>query len=448
MAKQNLLVLDKVSHRFRMESGREIQVLENINLSVHEGEILALLGPSGCGKTTTLRIMSGLLVPSEGRVIMKGEVISGINSHLSMVFQEPSLLPWYTVEENVALGMKARGLQRRILEEEVENAIDLVGLGGFEEAYPRELSGGLRQRVGLARALGVRPEVLCLDEPFSALDTLTAEDLRGELIDLWLESDTPVKTVVMVTHDIYEAVLMASRVVVYGASPGHVRTVLTNPLPYPRNEKDAKFREFMNVIHAVITEALIPEEETEKLFAQPSSWYQGFENIPPVDPTEVVGLLEVLVNAGGKMDIFELARETETEFGHCLAITKATELLDLVDTPKQNVMLTALGKKLVADEPDTDKKKIFSEQVHGLRIFKQILQWLQEAPEQEIEKEEILVRLQNHFPNENLERLFDTLVKFGRYAELLSYTAQTELLSLPEPEPPSTETERQSGDGE
>jgi NitT/TauT family transport system ATP-binding protein len=314
----------------------------------------------------------------------------------------------------------------------VNESIDMVGLGGFEEAYPRELSGGMRQRVGIARALAVRPEILCLDEPFSSVDVLTAENLRAEVVDIWGEKSKAVKSVVMVTHDIFEAVWMAQRIYVFGADPGHVRTVLTNPLPYPRQAKDSKIQELVDVIHSVITEALIPEEVERPLTVQPS-WYQGLENLPPVGPSEIIGLMEVLEDAGGKMDIFKLATETGSEFGHCLAVTKTAELLDFVDTPKQSVTFTELGKRFMRADT-AERKDLFSTQIRSLRIFQTLMAWLEESAEKEIERDSVIARLQTYFPNEKLDKLFDTLVAFGRYAEILSYNAKLGRLTLPEPE--------------
>jgi len=425
--------LEGVSKRFQLDSGREIEVLKDMNLSVHEGEIIALLGPSGCGKTTTLKIMSGLLEPSEGNVCVKDKPLTGVNPLVSMVFQNPSLLPWYTVEQNVELGLKYGPLTPKKIQQEVDACIELTSLGGFEEAYPRELSGGLKQRVALARALAVRPEILCLDEPFTSLDGLTAEDLRGEVVDLW-EDQSAIKTVVLVTHNIIEAVFMAQKVYVLGADPGHVRAVIHNPLPYPREPRSQQFQELVDKIHAVITEALIPEEEEEKRPAKSQPpWYQGLENIPPVGPGEIVGLLEVLEDFGGKMDIFKLAVETRSEFGHCLAVIKTTELLDFIDTPKQTVVFTALGKKFMNEE-GPDRKDIFSEQIKTLRIFQTLLAWLEESDEHEITREEVIERLQTYFPNEKLEQLFDTVVSLGRYAEIISYNAKLGVLTFPEEE--------------
>lgn len=426
---QPLVALERISHRFRIGPDRELPVLKNINVSVNPGEIVAFLGPSGCGKTTTLKIMAGLLEPSEGEVFSHGKPLSGINPNIAMVFQSPALLPWFNVEQNIGIGLHSRDLSPRQIKIRTNEAVDLVGLGGFEEAYPRELSGGMRSRVGIARALAVRPEILCLDEPFGSLDVLTAENLRAEVVDIWREKSKVVKAVVLVTHNIYEAVFMAQRVFVLGSDPGHVRTVLNNPAPYPRNPKDSKFTELVDVIHAVITEALIPEEADKPLVVQPA-WYQGLENLPPVNPSEIIGLLEVLDNSGGKMDIFKLATETASEFGHCLAVTKTAELFDFVDTPKQVVAFTDLGKRFVRADT-AERKSLFSNQVRSLRIFQSLMAWIEEIPEKEISREAVIGKLLTFFPNENLETLFDTLVGFGRYGELLSYNVKNGILAYP-----------------
>jgi NitT/TauT family transport system ATP-binding protein len=427
------MAMERISHTFRLQEGREIQVLKNISISLYEGEIVAFLGPSGCGKTTILKIMSGLLPPTEGLVFVHGKPLRSINERMAMVFQNFALLPWYTVEQNIALGLDPSIFTERQIRIRVNEAIEMVGLGGFEEAYPRELSGGMRQRVGIARALAVKPEILCLDEPFSALDALTAENLRAEVINIWSEKSKALKSVLLVTHDIDEAVVMAQRIVVFGTDPGHVRTVLHNPLTYPRDPKHPKISELVEVIHSVITEALIPEEMDRPALIQPA-WYQGLENLPHVGPSEIIGLLEVLDNAGGKMDIFKLANETGSEFGHCLAVTKTAELLDFVDTPKQTVTFTEFGKRFMRADTG-ERKEVFSSQIRSLRIFQTIISWLEESPEKEIERDAVIQRLQGYFPNEKLDNLFDTLVAFGRYAEILSYNAKLGMLTFPQPEP-------------
>lgn len=432
-----LLEMDRVSMNFNIGRGNEIQVLKNINIAVQPDEIVALLGPSGCGKTTTLKIMSGLLDPTEGLVYSKGNKLQGINQGLAMVFQNFALLPWFSVDQNVSLGLQHLNLTSKKIKARVEEAIDLVGLGGFEEAYPRELSGGMKQRVGIARALAVRPEILCLDEPFSSVDVLTAEHMRAEVIDIWQDNPKFMKSIIMVTHDIYEAVEMAQRIFVFGDDPGHIRSVLKNTVPYPRDPNDKRLKELVDAIHAVLAEALIPEEEEKPATVAPS-WYQGLENLPEVNPSEIIGLLEVLDDFGGKIDIFKLANEIEMEFGHSLAVTKTAEIMDFVETPKQDVVFTDLGKRFVAGDTQ-DRKDLFSIQVRDLRIFQTILTWIEESEDNEIERETVVERLRNYFPNEELEKLFDTIVSFGRYAEILSYDSNVGKLTLPEEEEESPE---------
>ncbi len=428
-----LLAVERVSHRFRFETGRELEVLRNINISVERGEIVALLGPSGCGKTTLLKIMAGLLEPTQGKVLARGEPLRGINPDLSMVFQNFALLPWFTVEQNVALGLRPLRLDRGEVRRRVDESLSLVGLGGFEGAFPRELSGGMRQRVGIARALAVRPPVLCLDEPFSAVDILTAENMRAEVIDIWRERAEVLQSVVLVTHDIYEAAMMAQRIFVLGSGPGHVRTVLQNPLRHPRDPKDPRLQEIIEAIHAVITEALIPEEAPPTAVSRRSA-EKELESLPPVNPSEIIGLLEVLDDAGGSMNIFKLANQTESEFGHALAVTKTAELLDFVDTPKQTVVFTDLGKRFVRAET-AERKRVLSEQIQRLAVFQALETWVEEGADGHTDRDAVLLKLQAHFPNERLEVLFDTLVAFGRYAEILSYNAQLGTLSRPEPDP-------------
>lgn len=433
MLKDALLVLDRVSKNFRIGRQNVVQVLKNINLEVRAGEIVALLGPSGCGKTTTLKIMAGLLKPSEGTVYLKGKKLEGVNPNLAMVFQNFALLPWFTVEQNVALGLQQLSLTSRQIQNRVNESIDLVGLGGFESAYPRELSGGMRQRVGIARALAVRPEVLCLDEPFGSVDVLTAEHMRAEVIGIWRKNVKTMKSVVMVTHDIQEAVEMAQRIYVFGDDPGHIRTVLSNALPYPRDPDDPKLRELVGVIHSVLTEALIPEEEQEKRTLVQPSWYQGLERLPEVHPSEIIGLLEVLNDFDGRINMFDLAAQVKMEFGRSLAVTKTAEILGFVDTPKQDVIFTDLGWRYTAADI-AGRKLLFSERVRQLRIFQTVLAWLEEIESGELSRDVVVERLQNYFPNENIEAMFDTLIVFGRYAEILAYDANTGELTLPEEE--------------
>src|SRR5882724_10934127 len=258
--KEIICEMRNVSKTFHLPGDKELKVLDNISLDVRRNDITALLGPSGCGKSTIIRILAGLIDPTTGDVLVHGQPLHGLNPAISMVFQSFALYPWLTVAENVSMGLNGRVGEPGKQKELVSRAIDRVGLEGFEEAYPKELSGGMKQRVGIARALVAQPELLCMDEPFSGLDVLTAENLRVELVNLWQDAKADPNSVLIVTHNINEAVFMASRIVVLAANPGQIRTILDNPLPYPRDYHDPAFVAMADRIHDILTTALIPDE--------------------------------------------------------------------------------------------------------------------------------------------------------------------------------------------
>lgn len=246
-----LFQLEHVSQRFTLPQG-DVTVLQDVHFSAREGEFIAIVGPSGAGKSTILRLINGLLKPSAGKVIYKEKPLVSINLEAAMVFQNFGLLPWLTVAQNVELGLEARGLEPIQRRKKAAFYIDKVGLDGYEEAYPRELSGGMKQRVGLARALAVEPEILLMDEPFSSLDALTSINLRDELVDIWSDRDIPVNTVVMVTHIIEEAIELADRVLVLSRKPGHIAGDLMIDLPRPREKRDKAFSEYVDKIFSLI----------------------------------------------------------------------------------------------------------------------------------------------------------------------------------------------------
>src|ERR1700677_95770 len=248
---------------YHKEASAELVVLDDVNMTLREGEIVALLGRSGSGKSTLLRIVSGLLKPTAGEVTWRGKAVNGPTEGVAMVFQSFALFPWLTVQENVELGLEARGVVRSEREDLAKAAIDMIGLGGFESAYPKELSGGMRQRVGLARALVVHPDLLLMDEPFSALDVLTAENLRTDLIDLWVERKLPVKAMLMVTHNIEEAVLMADRILLFSTNPGRVEHELRVKFPHPRNRHDPAFLQVVDDIYALMTRRAAPSQRAQ-----------------------------------------------------------------------------------------------------------------------------------------------------------------------------------------
>jgi NitT/TauT family transport system ATP-binding protein len=250
--------LRHVNKRFLLPTGKEINVLQDISLEVNPGEIVALLGPSGSGKSTVMRILTGLISPSDGEVLAYGKPLEGFHPRASIVFQNFALFPWLTVDENIGMGLEWLRLPAEENAHRIHLAVEMVGLGGFEEAYPKELSGGMKQRVGIARAIAVQPELLCMDEPFSALDVLTAENLRSEVLGLWLDHKVDIKTILLVSHDIRETVLLANRIVVLGTHPGTIRIILKNDLPHPRDPRTAEFQALIDRIHDIITDMPLP----------------------------------------------------------------------------------------------------------------------------------------------------------------------------------------------
>jgi NitT/TauT family transport system ATP-binding protein len=408
-----------VQKQFHLPGGKAIQVLDGINLAVRRKDITCLLGPSGCGKSTLLRILTGLVEPSGGDVLVHGEALRGINPAISFVFQSFALYPWLTVSENIAMGLNGRPLPQDKHAEMVARAIDRVGLEGFEEAYPKELSGGMKQRVGIARALVAQPELLCMDEPFSGLDVLTAENLRTEMVNLWLDRTAEPNSILLVTHNVTEAVFLASRIVVLGANPGQIRTVMENPLPYPRVESDPAFIALAEKIHDILTKAYLPDEPVP---STPQPDVSRIEPLPNVNIGEMLGLLDMIRYMGGTANIFDLSLKIGKEFGKVLALAKAAELLDFVDTPKQSVVLTPLGHTLVKSRVN-ERKKLLNQQLRQLHLVKHIIELLKRQPNASIDENLLLEELAVRLPTEKPQSMLRALVRWGRYAELFGYNA-------------------------
>ncbi|HUJ08734.1 MAG TPA: nitrate/sulfonate/bicarbonate ABC transporter ATP-binding protein [Verrucomicrobiae bacterium] len=424
-----------VTKTFRLPGGKELKVLDNISLDVRRNDITCILGPSGCGKSTLVRILTGLVEPSSGEVLVHGQRLRGLSAAVSMVFQSFALYPWLTVAENVAMGLNGRGIDRKKSAELVARAVDRVGLEGFEEAYPKELSGGMKQRVGIARALVAQPELLCMDEPFSGLDVLTAENMRVELVNLWQDAKTDPNSVVVVTHNINEAVFLATRIVVMSAKPGQIRKILDNPLPYPRDYRDPAFIAMSDRIHDILTTALIPDEPImpPAIPAAPSAIVATklvrIVPLPNVNVGEMIGLLERVDNAGGTADIFDLSVEIGKEFGKILELVKAAELLDFVDTPKHLVTLTPLGRQLLAAKVN-DRKRLMNQQLRELQLIRRIIEMLQTQEGKAIDEDLVLEELAVWLPTEKPQVMFKGIVRWGRYAELLGYNADERKLYL------------------
>jgi NitT/TauT family transport system ATP-binding protein len=419
-----------VRKTYQLPGGKGLTVLDNITLDVRRNDVTAILGPSGCGKSTLVRVLVGLIPPSSGDVLVHGQPLRGLNPAISMVFQNFALYPWLTVAENVAAGLNGRDVDPAKKPALVSRAIDRVGLEGFEEAYPKELSGGMKQRVGIARALVAQPELLIMDEPFSGLDVLTAENLRSEVVNLWRDATTEPNSVLMVTHNIHEAVFMATRIVVLGANPGVIRAVLDNPLPYPRDYRTPAFIASADRIHEILTKALIPDEPvTPPTALVPPARPERVEALPNINIGEMVGLLDRVGAAGGQADIFNLSVEIGKEFGRVLALVKVAEWLDLVDTPKDIVVLTPCGKRFLAGNIN-DRKHLLNEQLRTLGLFQRLLELLQRQESKSLGEDIVLEELAVWLPTERPQTIFKTIVRWGRYAELLGYNSDEHKLYL------------------
>lgn len=417
-----IVELKGVHHSYNLSSGQKIRVLQDIDLALVPNEILVLLGPSGSGKSTCLKIIAGLLEPSQGNVLLNGKPLDGPNPEISMVFQNFALLPWLSVSENIALGIRSLGLNMDTVNERIKNIVDMVGLEGFEEAYPRELSGGMKQRVGVARALAMERSVLCLDEPFSTLDVLTAEGLRRELLKLWLSKKTKLQSIILVTHNVTEAVSLGSRILVLGTNPGTFRLSIKNDLPYPRDEKSAAFRSVVEDIHDVLTETIIPDTPE---WIPPALLQSSLESIPPVQVGETLALLEHISEQGARAKSFDLASQIMRDYVHVLLMAKAAELFDLVDTPRNDILLTDLGRRFVKSDIN-ERKIILNTQMRSLRIAQLLKDKIENSDERNILWRDALPWIQEILPNEKAEVVLDTLIAWGRYAEAFGYNDDTE----------------------
>ena len=424
-----LIELRSVSKKFQLESGAELKVLEGVNLALRDGDVVALLGPSGSGKSTCLRIMSGLIEPTSGEVLSRGKPLRGINENVALVFQSFALFPWETVYENIALALKPVELGPSEVKERVKRAIDLVGLEGFEEAYPRELSGGMKQRVGVARALVMERPVLFLDEPFSALDVLTADTLRTEIIKIFQSGQTPARSLLIVTHNIREAVVMAKRILVMGVNPGHVRDEILNDLSYPRDEDSVPFGRMVSRVHALITETMIPDAPKSETVVRTAVKESALQILPDVQISEVIGLLESIQHEGGMTDIFDLSQAIGKDFGQTLYLVKAAELLNLVDTPKQTVILTEFGKRFVEGDMNI-RKGMLHDLFGGLRIVQQVGELLKQSETLRLPVEVIEQKVAEWLPNENPQSVVNVLISWGRFSEVFGYNDDAKELYL------------------
>jgi NitT/TauT family transport system ATP-binding protein len=422
------------------------------DLSIEPGKIVALLGPSGCGKSTLLRILTGLAEPSAGGLFWHGKPLGGELPNVAIVFQSFALFPWLTVLENVEAPLEARGVPAVERRKRALRTLDTVGLDGFETAYPKELSGGMKQRVGFARALVVEPEVLFMDEPFSALDVLTAENLRGELLELWLNKKMPTSAIFIVTHNIEEAVMLADRILVLGRNPARIRSDFNVRLKHPRDRKSARFVELVDYIYKVMTEPDVehtpPDAETTAEIVIPPHGFKKqdapirttkYQMLPHARVGGIAGLIELLRDRGGREDLFRLAEELVMDVEDLLPILEACVLLGFAWLKEGDVQLSKSGEAFADADIQTRKVLFRQAALEHVTILKQIDSILRRKSDHAMADEFFNDILDEHFAEEEVQRQFETATNWGRYAEIFDYDRATGRLTQTEPtslEPP------------
>jgi NitT/TauT family transport system ATP-binding protein len=425
-AKTPLCEVRGVSHQFVLPNQTRLKVLEDVGLAVSSNEVVALLGPSGCGKSTILRILAGLIQPTRGEVLYHGAPLVGLNPGAAIVFQSFALMPWMTVAQNIEIVLRAAGKGKDEIRDRVASVIRTVGLAGFEDSYPRELSGGMKQRVGMARAFSLTPEILFMDEPFSQVDALTAQSLRAEVLDIWAASKSG-SSILMVSHDIGEVAFMADRIVVLAANPGRVRVVVENRMPRPRDYRSAELLALVDKLRDIITGSYLPDEKVEEQAAVKTA-APTYESLPDATPGRIVGLLEYLDAHGSKDDVFRIAQDTNQDFGSVINVVKAAEMLDLVDTPKRMVELTPMGTRFVKASMG-DRRALWQKQLVTIRLFMDVSEMLDHAPGHSVDRDVVLETIAVRLPSEDYEKTFDTLVRWGRFGHMLAYDETTEQVS-------------------
>lgn len=422
-----------VNKSFKKGDRQELLVLSDINLKVYEGEIIAILGKSGSGKSTLLRIIAGLINSTGGQINYRGRPVTGPVRGISMVFQTFALLPWLTVLQNVELGLEALGVDRVERRDRAIKAIDMIGLDGFESALPKELSGGMRQRVGFARALVVNPDVLLMDEPFSALDVLTADNLKSDLVDLWQSKKTGLNSIVFVTHSIEEAITIADRIIVFNSNPGTIRSDLKVTLPYPRSDLDPRFRNQVDRVYTLMTTQ--PQDEKAQDGALKYAVIDLGYRLPEASIAEVTGLLELLSSPEhqGKMDLPDVADTLDLDVDDLFPLTELLEILRFAKVSKGDITVTEEGRAF-ADADILERKKIFS--VHLKKyvpLARYIYDQLIRHPRHRALEENYLSLLEDYLSESEAERVLRTVIEWGRYAELFAYDYNSGVLSLENP---------------
>lgn len=426
---KTLISIENLSKSFKKVSAQDLVVLEDVNFKLQDGEIVALLGKSGSGKSTLLRIIAGLVAPSSGSVSYRGTPVTSPVAGIAMVFQSFALMPWLTVLENVELGLEAQGVGREERRHRAIEAIDIIGLDGFESAFPKELSGGMRQRVGFARALVINPDVLLMDEPFSALDVLTAENLKSDLLELWKEKKTNTNGILLVTHNIEEAAMLADRIVIFGNDPGYIRAELPVTLPQPRATESTEFRALVDKIYTLMT---TEPRETAKRARRERQIGLGYR-LPEVEPSELSGLIETMTSFEERIDLPELADELMMNIDDLFPILETLEILGFAKVSAGDIQLSALGKQF--SEADLqERKQLFAQRLlDKVPLAQYIRRILDEKVGHRVSEERFLSKLEDYLSEKEADRVLRTMIDWGRYAEIFAYDFNTGILSLENP---------------
>jgi NitT/TauT family transport system ATP-binding protein len=440
-APATIIEVSHVTKTFVSPDGSPLPVLDDISLDLREGEIVALLGRSGSGKSTLLRCIAGLIAPTSGEVSYRGSPLNGANPGVAMVFQSFALLPWLTVRQNVEIGLEALGVEPAERRQRAERAIDTIGLDGFESAYPKELSGGMRQRVGFARALVVEPDALLMDEPFSALDVLTAQNLRAELLRLWREKDFPTKAMLIVTHNIEEAVILADRIFVLGANPGRIRTEISCTFPQPRHRHDESFQALVDQIYTLMTG---PDNRAPAHIWAAKSSADATATDTPLPEASVggmSGLLEILLARGGDEDLPKLAHELTFEVDDLLPLVDAAQLLGLAEARDADLHITDEGRTYVAANI-LESKPIFAALARERApLIRAICNALETTEDGTLGEGFFLDLLRRGFSEDEARAQLHVAIDWGRYGELFDFDVNTGQFSLErhdQPEPSDT----------
>jgi NitT/TauT family transport system ATP-binding protein len=427
-----IIEVRQIEKFYAQPDGSRVQVIAPTDLAIYPGQILALLGPSGCGKSTLLRMMTGLSPASAGSVLWHGQPVRGESPNVSIVFQSFALFPWLTVLENVEAPLEARGFMPLDRRKRALRIIDAVGLDGFESAYPKELSGGMKQRVGVARALVVEPEVLFMDEPFSALDVLTAETLRGELLELWLGRKIPTRAIFIVTHNIEEAVVLADRIIVLGRNPAHIHADFKVEIAQPRDRKAPRFVELVDAIYRVLTHPGLRHDLVEAALNAEQSVQHRPIMLPHTRPGGMAGLLEIVADQGGRVDLRRLAEELSLEVDALLPTVDTAVLLELLRVEEGYAIITPEGREFAGGDIQTRKKIFRRAALAHVPLLRQMEQSLKAKSDRTLPDEFFGDLLDEHFSEDEARRQLETAIQWGRYAEIFDYDAATGKLTLTE----------------